>query len=121
MLNPFRYNYVFFIVDEDPDKGLTACAAELVEAASDIEAIEIAEAAFDACDDAFHSYGLWQGQRRVTKSNHTNQLSQRFLRQPHNHKILDLLEELHDAYPILSRSQKLLRELKWRRGARTYN
>jgi hypothetical protein len=115
-VNPFRHGYVFFIVDGGSKADLTACAAEVIAAPNDMEAIEIAESVFMACDDAFESYGLWQADRMIKSTDHRNKfrpgvcLSE--CQQYRDQQILLLLRSLHASYPILSRSRKLPEEIK---------
>jgi hypothetical protein len=108
--NPFQDEYVFFIVDNDPERGLKACAAEVIEAGNDLEAMEIAGAAFALLDDAFYSYGLVHGDRTIACGSHSPKLSPRMrvsnVMGLNARKICDLARSLGDSYPILLRSSK---------------
>jgi hypothetical protein len=109
--NPFRQAYVYFVVDRDPEKGLTTCAAELIDAANDVEAIEIAMTVFALVDDVFHSFGLLHGHRIVACGPHAPGQSPTLrvtkVNGRSDGKVRDLVESLTESFPTLLRSTKL--------------
>jgi hypothetical protein len=113
--NPFRSGYFFFIIENKPGEGLTACAAELFQAPDDIEAMHIANGIFKACDDAFHGYQLVRGDR-IVATNLQRQppppmLDLQAVTTKRQANMRSIEETLFDAYQCFARSKKLLREL----------
>jgi hypothetical protein len=112
--NTFRQRYLFFIVDIQSGRRLTACAVEMFDAPNDVEATHIANSLFEACDDAFYGFKLRQGARTVATNlrDHTPlpKLDLRAVVAQRQANIRSIEETLLSTYECLWRSKKLLKE-----------
>jgi hypothetical protein len=119
--NPFRHGYLFSILERDHERRLKPCAVDVFEAKDDLDAIRIACAVYQSCDDKFHGYILCKGDR-VISTNENYHCGVPFYdlticRRHREAAILALQKALFDSYECLKRSRKLIREIERRQAS----